>query len=161
MSPVEKVIQLIEELKANLLHDGKVEQQMYDKYACWCEMTAGRKAAKIVDLAKITFGLTQSTLELKSKAAVLSKDLSDEAGLSLPSWEAQKQSTAVRQKENGAWMAGKAELEEAINALERAIKVLGGAGTKTGLLQAGSVAAARKHALSTVLLTLPARAGAS
>merc|ERR1719335_607943 len=46
-----------------------------------------------------------------------------------------KSATAIRQKDNAAFMKESAELMEAINALERAMKVLSGAGTKTGLLQ--------------------------
>jgi len=159
-SPVEKVVQLIEELQANLLRDAKVEQQIYDKYACWCENTAGAKAAGIVMLQSEVVQLTQDVLELKGQVAVLAKEISDTTTSIAENEETQKSSTAVRQKENGAWMTEKAELEEAINALERAITVLSGAGTKTGLLQGSGTAseAARKHAISSVLLSLPTRA---
>ena len=44
-SPLEKVVQLLEELKTNLVADEKTGQQVYDKYACWCETATGRKAA--------------------------------------------------------------------------------------------------------------------
>merc|ERR1719156_5476 len=49
-------------------------------------------------------------------------------------------------------MSEKAEYEEAIDALERAIKVLSGAGTKTGLLQGGHATsqAARMKAVNSV-----------
>eukprot|EP00746_Dinoflagellata_sp_MGD_P013076 gnl/MRDRNA2_/MRDRNA2_128122_c0_seq1.p1 gnl/MRDRNA2_/MRDRNA2_128122_c0~~gnl/MRDRNA2_/MRDRNA2_128122_c0_seq1.p1 ORF type:complete len:711 (-),score=215.78 gnl/MRDRNA2_/MRDRNA2_128122_c0_seq1:88-2220(-) len=159
-SPVEKVVQLIEELKANLEHDQKVEQKMYDKYACWCANSAGRKAETIKDLIVKQVALTQSTLELKAKVAILSKEISDESALIAENQETQKKSTAVRQKENGEWMASKADLEEAINALTRAIKVLSGAGTKTSLLQVGNEAstAVRRQMVGTVLLALPAGA---
>merc|ERR1719181_366032 len=55
-------------------------------------------------------------------------------------------------------MTEKAELEEAINALERAIKVLGGAGTKSSLLQGAASEATRKRAVASVLLALPTSA---
>ena len=38
-SPVAKVVELIEELKAKIETDGAMEQKLYDKYACWCETT--------------------------------------------------------------------------------------------------------------------------
>ena len=34
-------------LKAKIEADGKMEQQIYDKYACWCETTSARKANDI------------------------------------------------------------------------------------------------------------------
>jgi hypothetical protein len=38
-SPVEKVVNLLTTLKAQTESDSKAEQQIYDKYACWCEKT--------------------------------------------------------------------------------------------------------------------------
>merc|ERR1719235_1121223 len=79
--------------------------------------------------------LKQRVLELKGEVAVLAKEISDLTTKIADNEAMQKDSTAVRTKENGEWQKEKAEYEEAIDALERAIKVLSGAGTKTGLLQ--------------------------
>lgn len=125
-SPVEKVVKLLEELKADLERDQKVEQQIYDKYACWCETTSGEKAAKIMLMESDVFKLTQEVLELKGEVAVLSKEIADKSIKIAANEKFIKDSTAVRQGENADWMAEKAELEEAIDALERAIKVLSG-----------------------------------
>jgi len=137
-SPVEKVVQLLEELHANLARDEKVEQQIYDRYACWCETRAGSKAGAIHLANSHIVVLSQKVLELKGTVAVLAKEISDLSEQIAVNEKTQKDATAVRQKENGDWQKEKGELEEAINALERAIKVLSGAGTKTGLLQGGN-----------------------
>merc|ERR1719240_429648 len=79
-SPVTKIVNLIKELKEKIVADGKAEQNMYNKYACWCENTA-------------------------------------------------------KPKENKAYMDEKTEMDTTLNALQRAIEVLSGAGTKTALLQ--------------------------
>ena len=64
-SPVEKVVELIQELKAKIDVDGANEQKIYDKFACWCETTTKRKADNI-DAGKATIGTTTtSILELK------------------------------------------------------------------------------------------------
>jgi chromosome segregation ATPase len=149
-SPVEKVVKLLEELKANLEHDQKVEQQIYDRFACWCETTTGAKAAAIQMGHAQVIKLTTLVLELKGKVAVLAKEIADLTGKIAENEESQKSATAVRTKENAAWMQESEELTEAINALERAIKVLSGAGTKTGLLQGESVARFRQKALASV-----------
>merc|ERR1719235_753126 len=81
--------------------------------------------------------LKQRVLELKGEVAVLAKEISDLTTKIAENEATQKDSTAVRTKENAEWQSEKAEYEEAIDALERAIKVLSGAGTKTGLLQGG------------------------
>jgi len=155
--PVERVVHLIEDLKANLLSDAKIEQQIYDRYACWCANSAKDKAAEIHDLNDKTVVLSQQVLELKSQVAVLAKEILDQSNLIAENEAAQAESTAVRTTENGEYMKEKGELETAINALERGIKVLSGAGTKTGLLQASSLAA-RKQAVASVLLAMPTSA---
>merc|ERR1719359_2770772 len=110
-SPVEKVVKLLEELKANLEHDQKVEQQIYDRYACWCETASGAKAAAITIANSEIFKLTQRVLELKGEVAVLSKEIADLTGKMAENEGSQKDSTAVRAKENAAYMSEKAELE--------------------------------------------------
>merc|ERR1719380_95751 len=47
----------------------------------------------------------------------------------------QAEATGIRGKENAAYTENKAMMEQTLNALERAIEVLSGAGTKTALLQ--------------------------
>jgi len=134
-SPVEKVVKLLEELSTQLKTDLKVDQQIFDKFACWCENTGGKKAADLVQLEQAIFELKQEVLELKGTVAVLAKEISDLSTRIADNEASQKSATAVRSKENEEWQKEKAEYEEAIDALERAIKVLSGAGTKTGLLQ--------------------------
>lgn len=164
-SPVEKVVHLLEELKANLERDLKVDQQIYDKFACWCENKGGQKAAKLIQLEQAVFELKQEVLELKGKVAVLAKEISDYSTKIAENEATQKDATAVRQKENAEWMKEKAEYEEAIDALERAIKVLAGAGTKkkeAGLLQAGHDASFTMHqamiSMRNVARTIPLNA---
>merc|ERR1719421_1799034 len=68
-SPVEKVVHLLEELKARIQGDATEEQQIYDKYACWCEKTSKRKAGEIYEGQEILRGLGQKILELKALIA--------------------------------------------------------------------------------------------
>jgi len=140
--PIEKVLQLLQGMKTRLEQDEASEQQVYDKYACWCEKTTARKASAIdkarTDLraygqevliqrgtiAQKTIQIQQTTQDIKSNE------------------ESQQELTSIRQKENAAYMAESAELKQATNAMERAIIVLRDA---TGFLQgsASSGAAAK------------------
>merc|ERR1719272_296168 len=136
---------------------------MYDRYACWCEETSKSKVAAIVIANKNSVQLTSQILELKGLVAVLSAEVADLAGQIAENEEAQKGATAVREKEHGAYAAEKADLDNAIGALQQAITVLSGAGTKTGLLQDSSAEseAMQRQAVAvvrSVVRTLPARA---
>jgi hypothetical protein len=126
---------LIEELKAKVEADGKAEQMIYDKYACWCETTSDRKATNIHDGMATIKSLGTTILELKSKVVSLSNDIHHLTMEMNENQAAQDEATGIRQKENAAYMAAKSEMESTISALQRGIEALSGAGTKTALLQ--------------------------
>merc|ERR1719261_1641796 len=129
-SPISRVVELIQELKAKVEADGKAEQKTYDKFACWCEKTLARKAAAI-DAAKETIEKTQKEIiELKGKLGATIAQLEKEIA---ENEEATKEATEIRDKEHEDYVAEKTEAEQCIGALEQAIKVLTGAGTKKAL----------------------------
>merc|ERR1719498_1696664 len=132
---VSRVVSLIEELKAKIQQDGKVEQKMYDKYACWCETTSARKANDIHQAMTDIKVLSSKILETKGLVQTRVNEIKELTGDIMENQKEMDEATAIRQKENGAYMANKAEMEQTLGALERAIKTLSGAGTKTGLLQ--------------------------
>merc|ERR1719478_311731 len=74
-SPVTKVVELIEELKAKIEADGKMEQQIYDKYACWCETTSARKANDIHTAMSDIKSLSTKILELKGLVATRTSEI--------------------------------------------------------------------------------------
>lgn len=161
-SPVEKVVDLLKELQANLENDQKVEQEMFDKYACWCEETTAKKAFLIKKAREKIQAMSTTILQLKGIVAVRTAELAELAKRIAENEETAKSATAVRQKGNGEFMTEKVELEEATDALERAIGVLSGAGAKKSLLQGGDASgeAARQRAAASVrslVHLLPAR----
>merc|ERR1719261_1859091 len=130
-SPVTRVVELIQDLKSKIESDGMAEQKTYDKFACWCEETLARKAAAI-DAAKETIDATQrEIIELKGRLGELGatiKQLEKEIG---ENEEAQKEATEIREKEHEDYELARTESEQCTGALEAAIKVLSGAGTKS------------------------------
>jgi hypothetical protein len=123
-SPVEQIVNLLKELKEKTVNDGKHEQQIYDKYACWCETTSKRKADDIVQAQEDMRSLGQRILKLKGKVATRTAEIA-ELTENIQSNEAeQEQITAVREKQNKAWMEESAEVKQALAALQDAIKVL-------------------------------------
>jgi len=127
--PIEMVVGLIKELKAKLEADEDAEQKIYNKFACWCETTSDRKAKAITEAKEEVARLGNLVLELKGNVATLAHEIAELTKDIAENEAAQEEATALRQKENSEYMAEKTELEQAINALERAIIVLG-KGTK-------------------------------
>jgi peptidoglycan hydrolase CwlO-like protein len=132
--PIQRVVQLIGGLKAQVEADGQKEQTAYDKYACWCENTLERKSADISS-AKELISETQILIKkLKgeiashgAEIAQLNKDIAQNV-------EAVKEATGVRNKEYKDYAGERTESESCIGALEAAIKALTGAGTGKGFL---------------------------
>jgi chromosome segregation ATPase len=160
-SPVERVVNLLTSLKAQVESDGKHEQQIYDKYACWCEKTSKRKADDIVEAQLNLRALGQQILTLKGKIATLAAEIAELAEKIKSNEAEQAELTTVRQKENAAFMEESTELKEALAALQEAIKVL----VKGTIPQKGSelIQEAQemrsKQAIKTVLDALPSKIG--
>jgi len=120
-NPVTKVVELIEELKAKIENDAVTEQKIYDKFACWCETTTKKKAENI-ETSKTNIGELGGLLlekkgassSMSSQMALLAKDIARNE-------KAQARATAIREKENTDYLQEKAEMEQAIGALEKGI----------------------------------------
>lgn len=131
-SPVTKVVTLLNELKASIEADGKKEQQSFDKASCWCEQTLDRKAKDISD-AKTKIKETQVLIvKLSAEVAVHGAEIKQLEKDIAANEKAQKDATEVRSKGNAEYMNERTESEQAIGAMEAAIKVLSGAGTGKG-----------------------------
>merc|ERR1719386_36434 len=134
-SPISRVVELIQELKAKIEADGNAEQKTYDKFACWCEKTLARKAAAI-DAAKETIDKTQrEIIELKGRLGELGATIKQLEKEIAENEAARKEATEIRDKENEDYQTERTESEQCIGALEAAIKVLTGAGTKKAMLE--------------------------
>jgi len=153
-SPVSRVTKLLADLRDKVGADGKSEEHMYNKYACWCETSTTKKANDITNAETDLRSLGQQILKLKGKVGTLTaeiKDLSEKIG---ENDEEQGEATALRSKRNGKFMAMQAETKEGLAALEKAINVL----TKgTKLLQTDSAAQAMS-AVQSVLDKIPSDA---
>merc|ERR1719158_1568717 len=150
-NPVTKVVELIQELKAKIEADGKAEQKVYDKFACWCEKTTARKAGSIEEAKTSIEELSEKVLNLKGKTATLKAEIAQLEKDIAGNIEGTKEATTIREKETADYNQERSDLEQAIGALERAIGILTGAGEKpaSALQQAEilSVAAGVRGAL--------------
>eukprot|EP00747_Dinoflagellata_sp_TGD_P139147 gnl/TRDRNA2_/TRDRNA2_175867_c0_seq1.p1 gnl/TRDRNA2_/TRDRNA2_175867_c0~~gnl/TRDRNA2_/TRDRNA2_175867_c0_seq1.p1 ORF type:complete len:715 (-),score=248.94 gnl/TRDRNA2_/TRDRNA2_175867_c0_seq1:100-2244(-) len=153
-SPMEKVVELLTDLKGRIITDGELEQKAYDKYGCWCETTSARKADAIVQAKADLRALGQSILKLKGRVATRNAEIAELKDDISKNQAAQDQATSVRNKENAAYMATTSEMKQAIASLQDAVKVLGDATGKVTLLQ--STAGARERAAQGVTRALQA-----
>merc|ERR1719160_719588 len=125
-NPVQKVIELIEELRDKTIADGKAEELVYNRMACWCETTTKNKAAEIKTCQDSLADLSQDINSNKGNIAGLASDIHDlMTDISLNEAK-QYMETTKRERQNADYMQNKAELTNAIVALDKALQMLSG-----------------------------------
>merc|ERR1719156_156508 len=78
VSPVEKVIQMIADLQAQVINEGKAEATTYDKFACFCKDMTNEKTEAITAGEARKEELDQQIADLTATIADLAKQM-DEA----------------------------------------------------------------------------------
>jgi len=134
-TPMERVAQLLQEMKHRIEQDGKTEQQSYDKYACWCEDTMGRKANDIAKDKEVIEEEQARILKLKANLGSNGAEIEQTKRDIAANLEAQRDAAAVRDREHSEYNAERVESEQCAGALEAAVKVLAGAGEKKAFLE--------------------------
>jgi septal ring factor EnvC (AmiA/AmiB activator) len=127
LNPVTRVVELMEGLQKKILADGDAEQDLYDKFKCWCTKVINAKTesiaaneARIDELEMYIDDLTSGRVELTTERQELEAEI---AGLE----KAIEEETTMREKEHTDFLAAKDEMDKAIAALKSASYTLGNA----------------------------------
>merc|ERR1719428_2695795 len=121
VSPVEKVINLLEELKTELEEEGKAEAKTYDEFACFCKDTTKEKsdaiktdqdnieeyAANMQENTELANAKAREIAELEEEIATLTKEI--------------EKMTAMREADKTQYEATAADLGKGVSSLEGAI----------------------------------------
>jgi len=124
LNPITRVAELLEGLAKKIAEDGKAEQDLYDKFKCWCTKVINAKAtsidtnaARIKELAAYIDDLSSGRIELTSERSTLEEEIK---GLE----KAIEEEEAMRDKEHEDFLAAEDEMKKAVAALEAATKTL-------------------------------------
>jgi len=162
-NPLGLVVNLIKELKEKIEKDGKTEDLMYSKMACWCETFTKDKADAVHKGQEELANLANDINTNKGNIATFASDVND-LMLDISENQAkQYEETTKRERQNADYMQNAAELTNAVNALDKATTMLGGV-DPLALLQGtfklsssqASVLRALKPAVAKAVLQLPA-----
>jgi hypothetical protein len=134
-NPVTKVVELISGLKQKIQQDGKAEQALYDKYACWCEKTTDNKKAAIADAKSTIEELTKNILKLKGASGSAGADIGFLKKNIAENKASTTEATEMRNKEHKEFTATKGALEQGMANLRKAIDVLGASSKKTATVR--------------------------
>merc|ERR1719235_706141 len=117
VTPVQKVIEMLQDMAAKGTKEKHEESVAFAAFSQWCDDTSAEKT-NLIEAAKVQMGELDAVIaKSKADAEALSNSI---AGLNAQLSDAK----ALRAKENKDFMAQKADYEESIDALGRAMSVL-------------------------------------
>jgi len=124
LSPISRVVELLNGLAETAEKEGKKEEDLYETYVCWAKtvidtktQTNGEATTKIDELNAYIADLAAGRIELTTERVDLEKEIKDLN----QELEAMKRN---RDQENEDFQAAKEEMEATIEALDEAIKVM-------------------------------------
>lgn len=124
-SPVQRVVKLLEEMKAEIEKEAAKDQELYDQMVCWCETSEKEKTKAVADADAKDKDLVSEIEERSAKHGVLSTNI-DAAKVEIKDETAAlAEAMEIREKDAGSFRTEEKEMIQAITNLKNAILVLG------------------------------------
>jgi hypothetical protein len=130
--PIQKVLQMISDLEAKIVGEGKDAQKVYDEFAEFCEDRSKEVGFEIKTGKANKKDLEATIADEKAKADSLNAKIEDLSSAIAVDEADLKAATEIRAKENAAFVAEEKELVDVIGTLERAIGILEKEMSKSG-----------------------------
>jgi len=123
-NPIRRVVTLLQKMQAQVTAEGKKEEDLFEKFMCYCKNGAGDLEASI-SAAEAKIGADGTALEeAEAQSAQLTKDLAEHKANRADAKEASAKATALRQKEAATYAKDSSDLKTNIAALGKAIAAL-------------------------------------
>merc|ERR1719428_1446490 len=110
---------------AQMEKEAEEDQEVYDKFTCWCETNDKEKTKSIADAETRIENLTAKIEELTALSSQLQTELKNLEKETAKNQGALEQATAIRQKELAEFQAEEKDMLAAISSLKSAVTVLG------------------------------------
>jgi hypothetical protein len=136
VSPVQKVIQLLDELKGKVEADLAAEETAMEEYTAWCDEESNSKEDAITSSKRTIDDLSATIEDAKGTIATLTSTVEDLTSKISASESDLADATKIRNKENADFLAAEKELVDTVDGLDRAVTVLK---RNMALVQSGSL----------------------
>merc|ERR1719321_200613 len=123
-SPVQRVVKLMEEMKAELEKEAAKDQELYDKMVCWCETNEKEKTKAIADADAKDIDLVAEIEERSARHGVLGTEIAQAKKDIAEETAALAEAQEIREKEQGEFMGEEKDTIQALTNLKNAIQVL-------------------------------------
>jgi len=135
VTPIDKVITLLEGMKSDVEKEGKAEASSYNQFACFCKTTTGSKSSAIKkgndNIDSLSADIADKTQSQKTDSTELSERRTKQETLA-----ADLQATNSRcAEEKAKYEAEEADMSKALSSMKSALKAMRDTGGSAALLQ--------------------------
>eukprot|EP00971_Amphidinium_carterae_P187253 3716654-Amphidinium_carterae.2 len=143
-NPIRKVVNMLQAMSAKVEEEGKKEEELYEKFMCYCKGNTGTLEASITAAEEKIPEVSAALEEATAKKAKYEEDLKSHKAEREDAKKAIEEATAVREKEAAEYAKAKGDGDQNYEAMKKAIAALE-AGVGAGFLQTNSAAVVRKR----------------
>jgi chromosome segregation ATPase len=123
-NPIRKVVTMLQTMQKKVEAEGEKEQELFDKFMCYCKNSGGELSAGIADAETKVSELPSAVEEAEGQLAQLKEDLKKAQTDRTAAKAAIAEATAIREKEAAAFATLSADLKTNIGAIGKAIDFL-------------------------------------
>merc|ERR1719482_1434190 len=124
VTPVQKVIQMVEELQAKVSEEGKAEAATYDKFACFCKSKTDEKVKAIAEEEQTVKDLQAEITTLSADRDSLDQNIQDLTTEIADYEEEIETAEKVRAEEKATFDAALLDVSKSVTQLEAAVETL-------------------------------------
>jgi chromosome segregation ATPase len=124
VSPVAKVIELLDELTGKVKGDLAAEETMMEEYSKWCDSESNEKEDAITSHKRTIGDLEAEIADATARISELGTEVEELAGKISDAEGELKEATGIREQEKAAFTESETELVDTVDGLERALVVL-------------------------------------
>eukprot|EP00929_Paragymnodinium_shiwhaense_P040944 TRINITY_DN212_c2_g1_i1.p2 TRINITY_DN212_c2_g1~~TRINITY_DN212_c2_g1_i1.p2 ORF type:complete len:711 (+),score=307.05 TRINITY_DN212_c2_g1_i1:87-2219(+) len=124
VSPLQKVVSMLNQLETEVIKDGETEQKAFEDYVDWCQNGRKDKEFEITTAKSEIEDLTATIGKAASDIETMDSKVQDLAGAISTNDNDLKAAQGIRDKEHQEFVTAEKELVDAVDTLERAINVL-------------------------------------
>jgi len=124
VSPVAKVIELLDELTGKVKGDLAAEETMMEEYTKWCDSESNEKEDAITSHKRTIGDLEAEIADATARISELGTEVEELAGKISDAEGELKDATGIREQEKAAFTESETELVDTVDGLERALVVL-------------------------------------
>lgn len=121
LSPVGKVVQMLEDIQSKVTAEGKQDQDLYDKFMCYCKSNLETLAQNIEAADKTIEPLQFEIESLATKRSSLQKEVAEYGRDTLDANFGEQTARSLRRQQRATNQASAIELQKNIRILEQAI----------------------------------------